>query len=272
MLRICTPAFLALALLISSAAAQSVKRDIPYTTSPQTQTADLYTPAGAGPFPAILYIHGGSWRSGNKREYEKLATDLAAEGYAGFSIDYDLDSKSFPTSWQQGREAIQFLRAHASEYHLDPNRIAVAGDSAGGELAALLALSPEGPPDAPGHTPVKVAAALFFNGIYDLNLDAGVITRYLGVACGTGDPICIAASPMHYIHSGAPPIFVGHGTSDEVVPYAQATALIDALRGHQDSVATYVANGGHHSYWREREFYEPNLQAVEAFLSKTLRP
>jgi acetyl esterase/lipase len=263
---------LALTLVSLPAAAQSVTRDIPYTNAPQKQTADLYTPAGPGLFPAIVYIHGGSWRSGNKRVYEKLATDLAAEGYAGFAIDYDLDPHSFPTSWQQARQAIEFLRAHAAEYHVDPNRIVIAGDSAGGELAALIALAPNGPPGGTDTKVVKVSAAILLNGIYDVNLDAEVITRYLGVRCGTGDATCTAASPMHYVHPDAPPIFVGHGTADPVVPYAQAEALTAALRNDKDVVATYVANGGHHSYWREKEFYEPNLQAIEAFLSRTLKP
>ena len=135
-----------LASLSTSGHAQQVTRDIVYTTAPTEQRADLYEPSGAGPFPVILYIHGGAWRSGNKSEYKRLGTDLATKGYAGFSINYDLHSDSFPISWQQARDAVRFLRAHATEYHLDPNRIGIAGASAGGELAALVALAPEGPP------------------------------------------------------------------------------------------------------------------------------
>jgi acetyl esterase/lipase len=259
---------LALALVVATPSlAQKITQDIPYTPG---QTADLYPPAGPGPFPAIVYIHGGSWRSGSKSDFRKLATDLAAKGYAGFSIDYDLNPHSFPTSWQQAQAAVRFVRAHAAEYHIDPAQIVIAGTSAGGELAALIALAPNGPASTTAATPTPVVAAIILNGVFDLSSDAHVITRYLGAKCeGTPTP-CKDASPIQHIHPNAPPFFVGHGTADHTVPYAEAQAFIAALRKANIPVTTYVAEDGPHSYWAKSAYYEANLTAVEAFLTATL--
>lgn len=261
--------FLLLALPAATVRAQQVTRNITYTAG---QTADLYTPAGPGPFPAIVYIHGGSWRSGSKSDFRRLAGDLAAKGYAGFSIDYQLSPHSFPASWLQAQAAVGFLRAHAAEYHVNPDQVFVAGTSAGGELAALIALVPEGPASAPTGPPAPVAGAIILNGIFDLSMDAHVITRYLGTRCEAAPNTCKQASPIERIHTGAPPFFVGHGTSDHTVPYPQAQTFIAALQQAYIPVTAYTAQNGPHSYWSKSAFYAANLAAIEAFLSKTLAP
>jgi acetyl esterase/lipase len=241
--------------LATPAHAQHVTPNISYTPA---QTADLYTPTGPGPFPAIIYIHGGSWRSGSKSDFRKLATDLAAKGYAGLSIDYDLSSHSWPTSLNQSLDAVRFLRSHATEYHLDPNRILVLGTSAGGELAALVALTPD----------AHITAAIILNGVFDLSSDAHVITRYLGAPCEDAPAACKAASPIQQLHAGAPPFFIGHGTADHTVPYPAAQAFIAALHQANIPVTPFVAEGGPHSYWSKSAFYASNLAAVEAFLKQ----
>ncbi|HLI77909.1 MAG TPA: alpha/beta hydrolase, partial [Acidobacteriaceae bacterium] len=127
---------------LSSAQIPGVTRDIPYTTDATgSYAADLYDPPTPGVHPAVVAIHGGSWRSGHKSELRHLCTDLATHGYVCFSIDYDTHPRSFPVSWEESRAAVAFLRAHAAEYHVDPDRIAVLGTSAGGQLAALAATS-----------------------------------------------------------------------------------------------------------------------------------
>ena len=245
--------------------AQKVTKDITYTASPDDkQTADLYEPVGPGPFPAIVYIHGGSWRSGNKNEFHALAADLAAQGYAGFSINYDLHPHSFPVSFQEAQTAVRFLRTHAGEYHIDPNQIVVAGESAGGQLAALVAL-------ATGDSSTAVSAASIFNGAYRLSPNSGVIARYLGVKREKKPRLFKDASPFSQIHPGAPPFFVGHGTADHLVPYSEAELFIHALQEQHVPVTTYVATGGPHSYWKKSKFYAPNLAAVKTFLATTLQ-
>jgi acetyl esterase/lipase len=255
-----------LALLLAPALlAQHVTKDIVYTSNPSPTRGDLYQPSGAGPFPAIVYIHGGSWRSGNKSGFKQLASDLAVQGYVGFSIDYDLHPHSYPTSYEQSLDAVRFLRSHATEYNIDPQRIMVAGTSAGGQLAALVALAPQGPAGA-AHSNVSasVSAAIILNGVFRLG-GAHVITRYLGTEC-PGPAVCTEASPFNRVHANAPPFFVGHGTGDKTVPYAEAEGFAAALRSSGDAVTLYTADGGPHMYWTKKDYYAANLAAVEKFL------
>jgi acetyl esterase/lipase len=261
---------------IATSQSPNVRKDISYVTGTHAQSGDLYEPAGSGPFPAILYIHGGSWRSGNKGDFRKLATDLAAKGYAGFSIDYDLEPKSYPLSWQQAEAAVRFLRNHAAEYHIDPMRIAVVGTSAGGEIAALLALDPEGPahpsPDITNNsaTSDKVEAAVMLNSVYDLTGHYGVIKRYLGGDCADVHEACLESSPMEHIHPGAPPFFVGHGTSDHTVPFASAELFTKDMKAAGNAVTFFKADGGPHMYFTKKKYYADNLAAVEAFLAANI--
>ena len=255
--------------------AQTSTHDITYATDTAgTQRGDLYQPVGAGPFPAIVYLHGGSWRSGDKSGFDRLGMDLARQGYAGFAINYDLRPQSFPLSWEEARTAVRFVRTHAAAYHIDPDRIVIAGTSAGGELAALVALAPDGPAMPEGltneGTAVNVSAAIVLNGVFDLCVHAGVIKRYLGNDSSTREAVCKDASPLSHIHANAPPFFVGHGTADHVVPFRAAQIFIAALQTAHVPVTTFVAQNGPHMYWTKKSFYPQNLAAVEKFLSSTI--
>lgn len=269
-------------------------RNILYTSdSTGEYRADLFQPPGEGIHPAVVAIHGGSWRSGHKTEMYRICNDLAAHGYSCFTIDYDTHKHSFPISWQESRTAVAFLRTHAAEYLINPNKIAVLGTSAGGQLAALVALAPQGPAialpavsatkdtvsgpsatDPPASTAapsIPVQAAVLFNGGYDLHPRAYLLRRYLGGACDQIPAICNDASPDFHIHPGAPPIFVGHGTHDHLIPYSQATTFVSLLQSAGDPVTPFAATNAGHSYWRKRGWYERNLDATLHFLSESLK-
>ena len=254
------------------ASAQTVTRDITYTTdSSGSMRGDLYRPSGDGPFPAIVFLHGGAWRSGNKSSFHQLASDLASVGYVGFSINYDLRAHSFPLAWEETRTAVRFLREHAAEYHVDPSRIVVAGTSAGGELAALAALAPNGPMHTADRTPVPVSAAIILNGVFDLCYPVHVIKRYLGSDCTANKALYDDASPLRHVHLDAPPFFVGHGSGDHVVPFAAAQQFITALQESHVPVTTYRAENGPHMYWEKKSFYRQNLHEIESFLASALK-
>jgi len=249
----------------------TITSDVTYTTGAQGPLkADVYIPLAPGLHPGIVFIHGGGWVSGNRSQMIKVIKAMADAGYVGFTIDYDLGKSTFPGSLNESLAAVRFFRAHAAEYHLDPFRIAVAGSSAGGELAALVGLSQ-------GDTASHVEAALIFNGALDLTMpdpkatQPTDVTIYLGGQCEAMMEACKAASPQYQIHAGAPPFYVGHGDQDQSVPFAQAVAFTDALKKEGVAVEFFQANGGKHTYWADPRFYSTNLDAIKAFLAKHLK-
>ena len=232
--------------------------------------ADVYIPMSPGLHPGIVFIHGGGWVSGNRNQMIKVIKAMADAGYVGFTIDYDLGKSTFPGALNESLAAVRFFRAHAAEYHLDPFRIAVAGSSAGGELAALVGL-------AQGDTASHVEAAIVFNGALDLTLPdpktslPSVVTIYLGGQCESIMETCKAASPQFQVHAGAPPFYVGHGDQDQSVPFVQAVAFTNALKAAGVPVEFFQANGGKHTYWSDPRFYSANLDAIKAVLALHLK-
>ena len=104
---------------------------------------DLYLPAGAGPFPALVGVHGGGWQAGARHAFQFWGPYLAARGYVLFAISYRLAKKGqkmFPQAVNDVRAAVQFVRGSAAEFKVDPERIGLFGASAGGHLASLAAL------------------------------------------------------------------------------------------------------------------------------------
>jgi acetyl esterase/lipase len=267
---------------IPADAGYTVTRDVTYTAGAKGPLqADVYIPKGAGPFPGVVFIHGGGWLNGNRSQMVKLIEALAADGYVGFTIEYDVDPVHFPASFHESLAAVKYFRAHATEFHLDAAHVAVAGSSAGGELAALVALDPEGVPlgatpkhqrqnDAGG---AEVQAALILNGALDLTHGGGSesVTAYLGGTCTAMEQACKDASPQFQVHAGAPPFYVGHGTVDQSVPFAEAVAFTDALKAAQVPVKFFQAQDGKHTYWADPRFYADNLAGMKAFLDEHLR-
>src|SRR5712675_938746 len=103
---------------------------------------DLYLPKGAGPFPALVAVHGGGWQQGVRSAFQYWGPHLAARGYALFAISYRLakkGTKTFPQAVQDVVAAVRFVRANAAEYRIDANRLGLYGASAGAHLASLAA-------------------------------------------------------------------------------------------------------------------------------------
>ena len=142
-----------------------------------------------------------------------------------------------------------------------------AGASAGGPTV-LSGPSPSTNVTSPPPAEVKVAAAVLFNGGYELHPRAYLLRRYLGGPCDRIPAVCNDASPDNHIHPDAPPIFVGHGTHDHLIPYSQATTFVSLQQSVGDPVTAFIATNAGHSYWRNRHWYEQNLKATEAFLAE----
>ena len=139
---------------------------------------DLYTPEGPGPFPAMVVVHGGGWQLGSRATYAGWGHYLAAAGIALFAVDYRLckkGEKTYPEAVQDVRAAVQHLRGSAADLKIDGKRIGLWGDSAGAQLAALVALAGDHPlfaegtrGDAFASVSTKVKCCIGLYGVYDM--------------------------------------------------------------------------------------------------------
>lgn len=223
---------------------------------------DLYLPKGTGPFPAVVYLHGGGWSSGDRKQLRRPAADLAAAGIAGFAVDYRLAPRfPYPAALQDAEAAVKWLRNNALQYHVDSRRIAVAGSSAGGHLAILLALASKQP----------VAAVVAFNPVLDLTDMApreSLTTKFLGGTCADLPAVCRDASPMYHVHATSIPFLILHGTADDTVPYRQAATMVQKLTGAGVAAHLFTAQDGPHTFWADPRWYQDSLRAVQEFLSE----
>lgn len=134
------------AIAATPALGQPTVRDLPYALQSQAQRLDIYLPPGRGPFPTVIWIHGGGWSGGDKSAAAGQAAPLNARGFAVVGINYRLSGEAiFPAQIHDCKGAVRFLRARAAQFDLDPTRFSAWGTSAGGHLVALLATSGQVP-------------------------------------------------------------------------------------------------------------------------------
>lgn len=207
--------------------------------------------------PAILFVHGGLWVSGDARsapgfdDFPAVLAQLAAKGYVVASVDYRLAGEAhFPAAVQDAKSAVRWLRTHATDYDIDTTRVMVWGMEAGGQIAALVGTSCgvnvlEPAADATSKAALAsdcVQGVIDWGGPADLigwdpaagRAATGTATplgAYLGCEpadCAAG--VVRAASPLSYLETMAPPFLIQHGAADARVPPAQSRALYDALQ------------------------------------------
>lgn len=206
---------------------------------------DIFKPIAAPtPRPAVLLFHGGGWVVGDRSDEGSLARFLASMGYTTATATYRLCTEKgphYPIPMQDALAALKYLRSHAADYGIDPARIAVGGESAGGQLALMIGLVKDhamfGDDAYPG-VPTDVSAVINIYGPTDLSMlfnKSGFVIQKLGLAyLGCSPRDCPekwkAASPVTYARKESPPILTIQGDKDTVVPYAQAEALQTAMQ------------------------------------------
>ncbi len=217
-----------------------VVKNVSFLGKERVEKLDLYLPAGQGTLrPAVVMIHGGSWRQGAKDTAREIniCTNLAKQGFVAASIEYKLVKNGvavWPTNLNDCRDAVRFLRAHAEKYQINPERIGVIGASAGGHLALMLALTPEKERiDAASHYPgvsCQVSCCINMYGFTEHSRE-GVSQSFdtmLGVP--VDDAVLQRALPVRQARKDAPPVLTIHGTADKTVDFRHAVALDEALK------------------------------------------
>ena len=222
------------------ARAAAVRPEVEYGTAAGVSLRlDAWVPDGPGPFPAVILVHGGGWNAGDKSGGPQkgymapMQEPLARAGFAWFSINYRLSPKfHYPAPVEDVETAIRWVKAHAAEYHLDPARIALAGESAGGHLVALAGVR------ATAET--RVAAVVTFYGIFDFEAETKrrgpkISSSFSGLfGRDTLDESTLKlmhdASPINFVKPGLMPFLLLHGTADQSVAYQQSVDMLARLQ------------------------------------------
>ena len=271
-------------LFAASATASNVHRDVVYARTPQKQLLlDLHIPAGSGPFPVVLYIHGGGWSSGSKDN--PPVERLVRRGYAVASINYRLSHEAkFPAQIHDCKAAVRWLRANARQYSLDTSKIVAWGGSAGGHLVALLATSGgvqalEGDLGNPAESS-RVQGAIDFFGptdFFQLNAarkykrpdtDSTPEARLVGGLLSQHRDAVVAANPITYLTKDDPPLLILHGDQDDLVPPHQSELLAGAAKQAGVSVQYHLLPARGHGFRTGRDVDS----YVDQFLASHLAP
>lgn len=258
--------------------------DLDYAgTGNPRHTLDLYLPekpAAEGPLPVVVFIHGGGWQNGDKNGGGGRVAPLVATGrFAGASIGYRLSGEAqWPAQIHDCKAAIRWIKAHAKEHGLDPDRVAVWGSSAGGHLVAMLGVSDgvaelEGTIGAHADRNARVKCVVDFFGPADLlamggkhDDPASPESRLIGGPVQENPDKARSASPVAHVGGGDAPFLIVHGDEDPLVPYAQSVALETKLEAAGVPVVLLTVAGGGHG----QGFGGAVAETVAAYLERQL--
>ncbi|MGO9028124.1 MAG: alpha/beta hydrolase [Acidimicrobiales bacterium] len=222
-------------------------RDLVYCPNDPDARLDVHLPGhspGSDPLPVVVWVHGGGWVSGSKDLIANYLKIVASHGFATVGIDYTRAPEGrYPTPVVQVLAGLKFLGDQAARLHIDPNRMVLAGDSAGAQIAAQVATVVTNPSYAgqtglaPTITQDRLRGALLFCGAFDIGLtsDEGpfggllqsVLSAYSGSEDFRTDPAFATASVRNYVTSTFPPAFISAGNVDPLL--SQSEAFADAL-------------------------------------------
>lgn len=270
--------------------------DIPYAQESPNQRLDIYLPEdGDGPFPTVIFVHGGAFILGDKRDTQFYqAIDGIKRGYAVVSLEYRLAFEAkYPAAVFDVKAAVRYLRANAPVYKLDGGRFALCGDSAGGHYVVMAAATQENAAfedlsqgNAAYSSAVQAAASRF--GPYDFVLESrmarenppkadpyfpDIEMHLLGAHSEDIGGLSYFTNPINFITSDFPPIFIEHGTEDIIVPVIHAYQLEEKVRTicGADRVEMIIMNGYNHGGIDERWIEPGNSDKMYAFFDKHLK-
>jgi acetyl esterase/lipase len=271
------------------------------TSGYRPRLLDVHVPAGTAPAPAVVWIHGGGWMDGDRRyppptvPVDLLFGSLLDAGLAVVTLDYRHSLEApFPAQLHDVKAAIRYVRYFAGQLGIDGERVGVFGESAGGHLAAMAALTDPGVDGGPfefegtdgvaqGSTAVRCAVDWY--GVSDIGTAASAFsalaggtplegsldpyTALLGFSPADKPDIAAAASPVGCVPSVVPPFLLIHGTEDSLVPYSQSEQLAAHLSAHGGSVELVPVDGADHIFLGSQEIASIVARSVE-FLARHL--
>lgn len=279
-----------------------LKANIPYAgTDSRWQQLDLLLPrrrSSDRPLPVIVYIHGGAWLAGDRAAgHGQLAAIVASGEYVGASVGYRLTREAiWPAQIHDCKAAIRWIRANAGKHGIDPGKIGVVGDSAGGHLVAMLGTS-SGVEDLEGslgpHAGVSSAVQCVVDRFgpsdlaamkdYPSQMEHDAASSPEGLLIGgrvsEKKEVAAAASPITYVSPGDPPFLILHGSKDMIVPFNQSERLAAALKKAKVECCFITVEGAGHGGFRnpevrkrQRQFLDKHLRGVKVTISEEAIP
>jgi acetyl esterase len=228
----------------------------------------IFEPEGFKPSDkrgCFITIHGGGWTGGEPRRMYPFAAHFAKLGWVGISVEYRLvKAGSGVTPFEcvkDGRSAVRYVRAHAKELGIDPQRIVVSGGSAGGHVAASTAMF-DGVDETGEDTKVSSVpnAMVLLFPVIDTSTEG-----YGNAKCGKDWE---KISPAHQVKPGLPPTITFHGTGDTTTPFKGAKIFHEAMLKAGNRSELVVNEGGRHGYLMfDRALYDETMQRTEVFLT-----
>lgn len=259
--------------------------DIEYAqTGGERLALDMARPKNAsGLCPAVICIHGGGFRAGNREHHDKLCLELAERGYVAVTVTYRLAPKhQFPAAVNDVKAAVRWLRANAAKYGIDPERIGATGDSAGGHLALFLGVTGDVKEfdaadggNANQSSRVQCVVDVYgpsdFTKSYGASVDAAqVLPLWFGGDLQTARHKHIVGSPLNWVSPNSAPTLAIHGTKDPYVAHEQAVWMIDRLRAADVEAELLTLEGAGHGF--KDEDAKRARAAMFAFFDKYLKP
>jgi len=257
--------------------------DVVYGTANNTPLKlDIWYPRDSKtPTPTLVYIHGGGWIFGSKEGAVYQFLPYLERGWRVVNVEYRMAGNSLaPGAVEDTRCALRWIYRNAKQYNFDTSKIVLTGHSAGGHLSLITGMLPDGTPldnrcyaDAKyGDVPMKVAAIVNWYGISDVNdlIQGPNLKNYAAMWMGAmpnAEEVAKSVSPLTYVRSGLPPIITIHGDKDDVVPYAQATRLKEALDKAGDPNQLVTVHGGGHGMFQQAD-YERAFVEIWKFLKE----
>lgn len=225
--------------------------------------------------PAVVFIHGGGWVGGDPSMLARHAHGLAARGYVTALVSYRRHPAArWPDTLHDVKCAVRWLRANAHLIGADADRIAVSGNSAGGHMAALVALTPGREEGDGGHAEVSSAAQamILWYPVVDLarmtlptTEERAMVEEFFGGPLTTVAP---EASPLHVVGPAPPPALILTGDADATTPLDSIEAFRDALAAAGGEVELVVYPGREHAFDLQPGDGEPSLEAAAGFLTR----
>lgn len=238
---------------------------------------DAYYKKGKKPQPAVILIHGGGWKSGNKSQMKIFAQEIASKGYSCFTIEYRLSPEAqYPAAIFDVKNAIKYIKANAKKFNVNPNKVAVLGCSSGGQMAALIGttnnnLEFESPSGI--NENASVQAIIDLDGIlafkHPESEEGKAASLWLGGSYDEKPEIWNQASALNHASALTPPILFIN--SDMVRFHAGRTDMISKLNSHKIYSEVKNISNSPHSFWFFNPWFQPMVKYTVDFLDKIFK-